>query len=276
MMAAVGSAVPRVDWEQFWERNGGLRPGQHVSVVGPTGTGKTYTLTYFAESFPGHAILIVTKGADELVERLTRERGWLYARDPEDIFTPDGRPGRLLRRSWGERWEGRARPPQRIVYMPQVDVVSLRARADLLQAAVETVIDRAYEYCRRAKANHLFVGIDETMFAAMELNMTRPFTMIWNEGRSLGLSFGSAMQRPAWIPKSAKSAPTFIVIFDTVEPDDSAELAKIAGFDNPRDFRRELDALPEYHHLLVVTRGRGRRVFRSRVVIRKRGGAEQR
>ena len=35
--------------------------------------------------------------------------------------------------------------------------------------------------------------------------------------------------------------------------------------------REVLDDLPEYYHLLIVTRGRGRQVFRSRVVIRKRG-----
>lgn len=261
-------AIPEINWEEFWEDNP-LKPGQHVSVFGPTGTGKSYTLVSLGELFPSHSILIVTKGADDLIGRLVKERGWILAKDVDDIFTGSGKPGRVLRKSWGDRWEKRERPPQRIVFMPEVPVSSVRGRADYLGVQVETLLDRAYEYCRQARGNQLLVEVDETMFAAMELNLQRPFTMFWNEGRSMGLSFAAAMQRPAWIPKSSKSAPTYIVIFDTSEPDDLADLSKVAGFAKSRDMRAALDQLPEHHHLLVVTRGRGQRIFQSRVVIRR-------
>ena len=104
--------VETVDWEQFWERKGGLEPGQHVSVFGPTGYGKTYTLIFFAEDFPGNSVLVVTKGRDEIVQRLVKERGWTLTHSLDDIFTDSGRPGQLLRKSWGDRWERRERPPR--------------------------------------------------------------------------------------------------------------------------------------------------------------------
>jgi len=264
--------IREVSWEEFWEERDGLQPGEHVSIVGPTGTGKTHGLVWFAEDFDGHAILVVTKGADKMIDRLVKERGWILTRDVGDIFTPDGRPGRLLRKNWSDRWEKRReRPPQRIVYWPQAPTESVRSRADHLQAALEALIDRAYEYCRREKRNRCFVGIDETMFAAMELDMNRPLTMLWNEGRSMGLSVGAAMQRTAWISKSARSAPRYVIVFDTTDPDDLGELAKMAGlYRRNGEFREILDGLGDHEHLLIVTRGRDRQVVRSRVVIRQR------
>lgn len=271
MSAQEGYVVADVEWEAFWDERDGLQPGQHVAVIGPTGSGKSYALTWFAEDFPGHSILIVTKGADDLISRLVRERGWLLVRDPDDIFTADGKPGKVLKRTTSDWWAKRERPLQRIVFWPQPATRQLRERSTYLEGAVETLLDRAYEYCRRAKQNKLLVEVDETVFAAMELNLNRIFTIIWNEGRALGLSLGTAMQRKAWVSKSSESAPTYIILFDTYSPDDLTELAKLGRFKNAADIRGELDDLPEHWHLLIVTRGRGRQVFRSRVVIRKRG-----
>lgn len=271
-MSAVDYQIEEVDWEQFWQERGGLQPGEHVAVIGPTGSGKSYALVSFAEMFPGHAILIVTKGADDLIHRLETERGWLVARDPDDILLENGNPGKLLKRTMSDWWNKQDRPLQRIVFWPQPSTRKLRDRSDYLGAQVEELLDRGYEYCRRYKSHRLLLEIDETVFAAMELNLNSLFTIIWNEGRSLGLSFGTAMQRKAWVSKSSESAPKYILLFDTYSPDDLAELAKLARFKKTAELRDVLDDLPEHHHLLVVTRGRGRQVYRSRVVIRKRGG----
>lgn len=263
--------IEDVDWEMFWDERDGISPGQHVAVIGPTGSGKTYALTWFAEDFAGHSILIVTKGADDLVDRLVKERGWVLARDPDDILTPDGKPGKLLKRTTSDWWAKRDRPLQRIVFMPSPPTRKLRERSAYLGGVVEDLIDRVYEYCRHTKSNRMLVAVDETVFAAMELDLNRIFTIIWNEGRSLGLTFVTAMQRKAWVSKSSESAPTYILVFDTYSPDDLAELAKLARFRKTAEMRDELDDLPEHWHLLIVTRGRGRQVYRSRVVIRKRG-----
>jgi hypothetical protein len=264
--------VERVDWETFWRQKGGLRPGQHVSVFGPTGYGKTYSLIWFCEDFPGNSILVITKGRDEIVQRLVKERGWILTHQLDDIFTDAGKPGRLLRKSWGDRWEKREHPPQRIVFKPEPQSKGVRNRADFLAGQFEEFLDRAYEYCLHG--GECFVGVDETMFAAMELDMSKAFVVIWNEGRSMGLSLGAAMQRPAWIPKSSKSAPMYVIVFDTSEPDDLLELAKLLGYQKAAELRAQLDQLGEHEHLLGLTRTRPRQIVRSRVVIRKRRGED--
>lgn len=274
MSAVETPAVSEIPWEQFWDANP-PEEGAHVSVFGPTGSGKTYTLISLAERFPGNAILVVTKGRDRIVRRLVAERGWLLARDPDDIFDPHGRPGKLLKKTMRDWWEKRdGRPPQKIVYHPSVDVPASR-RAEALEPFIREIGDRAYQYCMRADATNVFLGIDETMFAADELRLGKQFVIFWNEGRSMGLSFVAAMQRPAWIPRSSKSAPSVYVIFPTSDPEDLAELAKVAGYKRAADFKSELDRLGPHEHLLVVGQGgAARQVYRSRVVIRKKSGAE--
>lgn len=269
-MSTLEHGVQDVSWEQFWDEHP-PEQGVHVSVFGPTGSGKTYTLISLAERFPGNAILVVTKGRDRIVQRLLKERGWVLARDPDDIFDAHGRPGRLLKKTVRDWWEKRdGRPPQKIVYHPNVNVAA-SSRAEALEPYIREIGDRAYEYCRRADSTSLFLGIDETMFAADELKLGKQFVIFWNEGRSLGLSFVAAMQRPAWIPRSSKSAPSVYVIFPTSDPEDLAELAKVAGYPS-REFKPLLDSLGPHEHLLVIGQGgRDRQVFRSRVVIRKRG-----
>lgn len=250
------SSVPIIGWEEIWTEHLEWKPGQHVSYIGPTGVGKTTAAISLLEQTEQHAVLIVTKGRDSLVKRLPAERGWRLARDPEEAF-------RLLKRTPGDWLERRERPPQRIVYWPDTGKnVSLARRAELLSWRVEAILDRAYE------RGGMTVGIDETTFASEELGLRRPLVLFWNEGRSSGISIVAGMQRPALVPRSSRSAPTYLGIFRTADPDDLRALAEMAGQADRAQLREEIAALPEHHHLLVNTRTG--EMFVTRVVIRKR------
>lgn len=258
--------VERVDWETLWigDENGGpvleWKPGEHVSYIGTTGSGKTTAIVSLLEMTPQHAVLIVTKNRDRLVTRLPKERGWKLCREPEDVFRL---MGKLTPRD-REWWNGdRERPPQRIVYWPKVPAgTTLDERGEALRWQVAAILDRAYE------RGDVTVAIDETTFASEELRLRGALNQFWNEGRSSGISILAGMQRPALVPKVSRSQATYLGIFRTPEPDDQRALAEMAGFADRSTLRQEIDRLPEHHHLLVNTRTGD--MYVTRVVIRRK------
>lgn len=255
--------VEMVGWEELWSERLLWEPGEHVSYIGTTGSGKTTAIVSLLEQTPQHAVLIVTKNRDKLVTRLPKERGWQLAREPEDVFRL---MGKLTPRD-REWWEGkRERPPQRIVYWPKLPAgTSLEERGELLRWRVAAILDRAYE------RGDVTVAIDETTFASEELGLRRSLNQFWNEGRSSGISIVAGMQRPALVPKVSRSQATYLGIFRTPEPDDQRALAEMAGFADRSTLRQEIDSLPRYHHLLVNTRTGD--MYVTRVVIRKKRAA---
>jgi len=86
-----------------------------------------------------------------------------------------------------------------------------------------------------------------------------------HEGRSSGLSLVACSQRPSWLPKSAYSAPTYLVMFSTADPDDLKRLADIGGGLNTRELRREIQLLGHYEFVLAAPREQPPVILRSKV-----------
>lgn len=251
--------VEEVGWEELWDTRIDWQPGQHWSLIGPSGTGKTTGLVDLGERSPHHSILIITKNRDSLVNRLPRERGWTVARDLADVQ-------KLLKRSWGDRWEKRQRPPQRIVYHPNLGQVTLATRAEALADHVETLL--TWVYYHGHDYGGVTVEIDEATGASQQLGLQKPLTLMWDESRSNNVEMVAGIQRPAYVPKSSYNAARYLMVFKTVDPDDVLAVTKMAGFSNRQLLRAELERLPEHHHLLISTREGW--VVRTRVVIRKK------
>jgi hypothetical protein len=254
------TSVEEVPWEQLWE-SGRIdwQPGQHWSIIGPSGTGKTTGLVDLGERSMHHSILVITKNRDSLVRRLPTERGWTVARELADVQ-------KLLKKSWGDRWEKRDRPPQRIVFHPKLGQVSLRDRAEVLAARVEELF--TWVYYNGHDFGGVTVEIDEATGASQQLGLQKPLTLMWDESRSNDVEMVAGIQRPAYVPKSSYNAARYLMVFKTVDPDDVLAVTKMAGFSNRQLLRDQLEQLPEHNHLLISTREGW--VVRSRVVIRKR------
>lgn len=259
-------SVETIGWEELWEERLQWEPGEHVSYIGTTGSGKTTAIVSLLERTTQHGVLVVTKNRDKLISKLQRERGWRLAREPEDVFRLM-EPPRISEREW---WEGvRERPKQQIVFWPKLPKgTSLRDRGALLSDRVSEILDRAYD------RGDVTLAIDETTFASEELGLRGSLNQFWNEGRSSGVSIVAGMQRPALVPKVSRSQATYLGIFRTPEPDDQRALAEMAGFADRARLREAIDALPRFHHLLVDTRDGG--MYLTRVVIRKRTAGKDR
>lgn len=166
--------------------------GEHVSLIGPTGTGKT-TLGLELLQLRSYVAVFATKPRDRTLRKLERS-GWY--RTPE--WPPPALRSRVL--LWPP-WRGpRDTPAQRATFVN----------------ASESIF-AAGGWC---------VFADELSYLSRELRMGSQLQSFWQQGRSLGISLVGATQRPAWVPRDLYSAATHVFIWRT---NDEADLRTIGG-----------------------------------------------
>ena len=264
-LAKAAERAPLVSWAELrkylathWER------GQHVSIFGPTGAGKTTVLTTLCGA-PGHrpVVLVVTKHKDDLIRKL-RQRGWKVCSTVDEVE-------RAVDGGFVERWVRFKNPDEvaaeaRVIFWPDTPE-SIRARRRELGKSIEDLLD--YCYAR----GDITVALDEALYVAEDLKLGASLRACWHEGRSSGVSLLAASQRPSWLPKSAYSSPTFLVMFSTNDPDDLKRLGDIGGGLDPRMLRRELQLLSEHEFCFVAPRDRPPWVVRSTIPPPKKNAA---
>lgn len=185
----------RVPWETLaasLRRN--WQPGQHVTVIGPTGSGKTHLALCLAEMRP-YILVLATKRVDPLVEEL-RAAGYMVTADLGEILWTHDRDG------------GPARPVYpRVVFWPQTPESADAAQRILIHAhSFRKAIDWA------DKTGKWAVLIDETMWMADRLRLDKELDSLWFQGRSQGLSVIACAQRPSRVPRLAFSQATYLFI----------------------------------------------------------------
>lgn len=172
------SPVERVDYLK-WRRGLVWKQGQHLSIVGPTGSGKTRLMRHLVE-MRSWALWLASKPKDPELDAMVRQ-GWHRSRDgeldpldgsrvlvwpnwPRDEMNPDHAPywHRALNSAWSQRG-----------------------------------------WC---------VAIDEVSFAA-DMGLSPYLAQIWKQGRTLSLSMLTATQRPAWVPRTMWSEASHLIFF---------------------------------------------------------------
>ncbi len=143
-------------WPQLARRlEARIEPGEHVTIVGPTGAGKSTVLIEIAEMLPD-TVLVVTKRRDELLSGL-RRRDWTIVRDVKELRRP-------WRGSIGERYFGNGPAPLRVVFWPKPGS-TIRATRKAQAESVRALLDWAHARGRVA------IGIDEAMYAVEDLQL---------------------------------------------------------------------------------------------------------
>lgn len=217
--------IPVLEWTNFLQRFRWFQ-GEHLLIVGPTGTGKTtllLSLLYKRQS----VVIFATKPyppKDEIntntlakfarKEHYTKLPIWTPATDRKIVLWPDFRkPGDELKQ---RRVFGRA----------MMDIFLHRG------------------WC---------VAADEIWYHTKRLALEPLFETFLSQGRELGITVAAATQRPSHISLLFYSEPTHFFFYGLTNSSDRKRLAEINNID-PSFVAREISQLPEHTFLYVNAR----------------------
>lgn len=202
----VEALAPFVEWPDLVALMG-YRHDEHVTIIGPTGRGKT-TIALELLKLRRNVVVIATKPKDETLDGLVRSREYVKA-----LAIPNVAVAR------------------RVVVWPRIaKVTDLAAQTRAQSEIVGRALDQIFSEGNRA------VLVDEVHYAAEFLRMAPRLKLIWQQGRSNGVSLIAGFQRPAWVPRDAYSSATHLFVFGTNDQEDIRSLGGLGGM-NSNDIR---------------------------------------
>lgn len=201
-------------WAHSWKQ------GEHVALIGPTGSGKTAWL-----------------------EHLMTPRGWvvLMASKPKDA-TAKG----LLRRGWTlvRRWPPPNDLARRVVFWPKITGLHhMKAQRDTFADMLAQVFE----------TGSWTVVADDLQYLCKNLGLTPLFSAYWLQARSLKVSLVASTQRPRWVPVECWANSSHFFLWGTANGDDLKQIGNIAGADQ-KTIREAVVDLPKWHVLYVPAR----------------------
>jgi len=228
-------------WEQFQEVFAqGHRQGEHCSLVGPTGSGKTLLELELLEIIgsrkgkdgrPSRVVILLYKPRDDTLKRLDPEEWKRIKKWP---------PG------YGE---------EHCVVWPKTGKASEAARQH--RAVFLPLLDQVY-----AEGGQT-VCIGEAAYFERPLpsglGMTGTLEQFWSTARSLKLTVVSDTQRPRHVSRLMWSEPAWLFIFPLDDQDDLKRVAELSG--RKMDVYRIASQLGGHEFLCVRRQRDGRRAL---------------
>jgi ABC-type dipeptide/oligopeptide/nickel transport system ATPase component len=204
--------------------------GEHVSIIGPTGCGKT-TLESRLLDVRDSVAIFVTKIHDDTISRdfpgYERIEKWPPPKAWQNKVLLWPRPEATIRETYIK---------QRRIFKDALDQIF-----------------RERNWC---------VVFDEQHYMCKQLGLDAENMMILQQGRSSGLSVVNGTQRPAWVPLVTYSSATHAFIWRTTHREDLRKLADLGGIEM-RQLQGNLMTLGKHDFIYVNTRKGD--VMRSRV-----------
>jgi hypothetical protein len=226
---------PFVRFDQFladWEWN----QGEHLTTIGPTGSGKTVLNRYLLRRRDFVVVLGIKKRDKELYTPFEAD-GYELVRtfDPEP---PDG----------VER--------QRLLFVPRTDkhgAEGRAAKAKKFRQALNDIYD----------TGNWTVYADDIQYMADQLRLAPEFEELWMLGRSEGDTVVASSTEPVNIPVMAYGMAKHLFLFRNDDLYRARRMAELAGT-NREIVQTTLLQLPE-HEFLYIDKRNGR-MLRSRVI----------
>lgn len=214
---------------EFLDKKWRCRPGEHVTIIGPTGCGKS-TLAYQLlqrTATPAHPVIaFLKKPKDGNVVRMSKGLGLRTVRSwppPPSLFSPRKPAGYLLH------------PPT--AFKPEVDRPK---KGKIFRAAL---LD-GYQKGKR------ILYVDDAYGVSELLGLRDELIELWTELRSMDAELWTAFQKPSHVPLWAYSQAEHIFLFN--DPDKRARdrFAEIGGID-PDLIKRIVSGLARHQCLYI-------------------------
>lgn len=215
---ATATGVPELSWADFREAFT-WRQGEHVAAIGPTGCGKTTAVRELLEERRWVAVA-ATKRRDPVIDAFA-DRG--YRRIPDWTVSD-------------------AELMPRVVLAPPI--TGFRA------------VDEQREVFRRSLDSIFRQGgwclyLDEARYVTDFLGLGRECEILWQQGRSHGISMVAAAQRPRHLPLVAYDQAAHHFYWKVRDELMTKRLGEISGAADPDLVRSELELLG-FHAMLYV------------------------
>lgn len=224
--------IYRMTREEFLSDAWDYVSGDHVTIIGPTGSGKTY-LGYqlldaaVSPELPG--IVLVMKPRDATVTKWSKTAEFRIVRNWPPALSP---------------WK--PKKPRGWVLWPKHSFDPDRDNAMMYTIFRRAILD-SYK-----KGKRIVFG-DEVYSLAVELNLQTELVTVWSKGRSMECGLWTATQKPTHIPLWAYSQAEHLFLHN--DPDERARkrFSEIGGVD-PKLVERTVLSLAKHEWLYIRRR----------------------
>ena len=221
MQSTPTSNIVDMEWPAFKARFfSDWKQGEHVSLIGPTGQGKT---TLALEILPRRSYVVVlgTKVRDSTLRKLEKSQGY---KKIEDWSEKKLAHKYIL---WPKISSERDLPKQRRVFTKALNAIYREGRWTIY--------------------------VDECRYQCDMLKMKTIMVLLWTQGRSNLITVVAGCQRPAFVPTEIYDQATHIFFWGD---NDETNLKRIGGigFLNSKEIRYAVASLEKYQVLYVNTR----------------------
>lgn len=211
--------TPRVPWDEF-EDAFAWRQSEHISLIGPTGCGKT-TLTNRLIDFRKYEVFLGSKRIDETQEEL-HNMGFLATSDPD-----------IINHQISRRWYARPK------FNPKL---SSEEEEEVHREFFRRVLKRVYDETAWT------TFIDEGRYICDYLGLRKDVIRLLTQGRSQNNSVVIGAQRPRYVPLEVYDQATHLFFWKDPDLQNVQRVAEMAGV-NKRHAAMMVGQL-EYHEFL--------------------------